>query len=96
MMRFKHREIEKGPKADTVEKNNPEVNFFKACQKDYELVLPILSKIYRKTLCLQDYTLSLGQCKGLAAACEHFDHKIVNRVFFNNCGIDGDEFAAIL
>ena len=59
-------------------------------------MLPILDKIYRKTLCLNDYLLSDGNCRGLAAACELFDHQVVNRVLFNNCGLSGDQFALIL
>ena len=58
--------------------------------------MPILDKIFRKTLCLHEYTLSEGHCKGLAEACSYFDTHVVNRVLFNNCGIDGDEFADIL
>lgn len=53
-------------------------------------MLPILDKIYKKTLYLQDYLLSDGICKGLAAACKLFDHRLVNRVLFTNCGITGD------
>ena len=59
-------------------------------------MLPILDKIYKKTLCLNDYLLSDGNCRGLAAACELFDHRVVNRVLFNNCGITGDQLAMML
>ena len=45
---------------------------------------------------LQEYTLSPGHCRGLAQACKFFDHRYVNRVYFNNCGIDDQEFASIL
>lgn len=76
--------------------NTPTTEYFKACKADMELVLPILDKINQKTLCLQEYTLSPGHCRGLSAACEKFDSSVVNRVLFNNCGIDGDEFALIL
>ena len=59
-------------------------------------MLPILDKIYKKTLCLNDYLLSDGNCRGLAAACELFDTQVVNRVLFNNCGITGEQFSMIL
>lgn len=49
-----------------------------------------------KTLCLQNYLLSEGHCRGLAEACEHLDHKVVNRMLFNNCSISGDLMAVIL
>jgi len=54
-----------------------------------------LTKVRRKTLLLQNYTLSIGHCNALAAACP-FLPKSINRVFFDNCGIDDEEFAAIL
>ena len=60
------------------------------------MTLPILDKIYRKTLCLQDYHLSDGNCEGLAEACEFLDNSIINRMLFNNCGISGDQLAIIL
>ena len=58
--------------------------------------MPILEKVWRKTLCLQDYTLSKGHTEGIAIACQYFDPKVINRVLFSNCGIDGDEFTDIL
>ena len=60
------------------------------------MVLPILDKIYKKTLCLNDYLLSDGNCQGLAAACAMLDPTVVNRVLFNNCGITDEQFAMIL
>ncbi len=42
------------------------------------------------------YTLSIGHCKALAKAFEFLDKINVNRVIFDNCGIDDEEFAAIL
>ena len=68
----------------------------KRCLESLELTLPILDKIYRKTLCLQDYHLNEGNCQGLADACELLDTTIVNRMLFNNCGLDGDLLAMIL
>lgn len=69
---------------------DPRITYFKKCLQKPDLVLPILDKIYKKTLCLNDYLLSDGNCRGLAAACELFDHQVVNRVLFNNCGLTGD------
>lgn len=68
----------------------------KRCLESVELNLPILDKIYRKTIVLQDYHLSEGNCQGLADACEHLDTQIVNRMLFNNCGLTGDTLAVIL
>ena len=58
--------------------------------------MPILEKIWKKTLCLQNYFLSDGNIKGLVAACEFLDHRIVNRLLLNNCGVTGDQFAEII
>ena len=67
----------------------------KKCSENLDRVLPILDKVYMKTLCLQNYLLNDGHCRGLADACEHLDHKVVNRMLFNNCGITGDLMAVI-
>ena len=64
--------------------------------QNLNMTLPVLDKIYRKTLCLQDYHLSDGNCEGLAEACEFLDTSIVNRMLFNNCGLSGDQLATIL
>jgi Ran GTPase-activating protein (RanGAP) involved in mRNA processing and transport len=72
------------------------VEYFKKCKEDIVLSLPILDKVIRKTLCLQDYKLSDGHVRGLAQACSMFNHTIVNRILLSNCGISGDQFALIL
>jgi len=95
MMKFKH-------PIDDQDLNNPDVivdpqvEYYLTCKKKLEIALPILDKVWRKTLCLQDYSLSKGHCEGIAVACQYFDEKLINRVLFNNCGMDGDEFAEIL
>ena len=38
----------------------------------------------------------MGVIEGLAAACEWLDHKFVNRMLFDNNGIDGDHLATLL
>ena len=75
---------------------DPRIKFFQKCESQMAVALPILDKIYKKTICLQDYTMSEGHCKGLATACEFFDAKVVNRVLMSNCGVNGDQFAMIL
>lgn len=73
----------------------PKFQYFLQCKIDHALVLPVLDYVYKKTLCLQSYTLSIGHCNALAQAFQHFD-QFINRVIFDNCGIDDEEFAAIL
>ena len=93
--KFKRRELSTDRKGQDYDLD-PRIKYFKKCLQEQNLVLPILDKIYKKTLCLQDYLLSDGICKGLAEACKLFDHTVVNRVLFSNCGITGDQFALIL
>ena len=69
--------------------------FFNECKKDQDLYLPVLKYVYQKSLSLRGYTLSIGHANALAKAFEMFDHYI-NKVIFDNCGIDDQEFAAIL
>ena len=85
--RVSQRDIEHEGKG-VVNKQDPKVNYFLQCKQDLDLALPILDKVIKKTLMLQEYCLSQGHCRGLARACQFFDHKFVNRVLFNNCGID--------
>lgn len=68
----------------------------KKCSENLDRILPIFDKIVKKTLCLQNYLLNDGHCSGLAEACQHLDHRVVNRMLFNNCGITGDQMATIL
>ena len=68
---------------------DPRITYFKKCLQEQDLALPILDKIFKKTLCLQNYLLTDGNCRGLAAACEFLDYHLVNRFLFNNCGITG-------
>ena len=75
---------------------DPRVQYFLECRSNLNLALPILEKILEKTLVLQNYTLSQGHCKGLAHSIGFFDEQQVNRIYMNNCGIDGSEFALIL
>ena len=81
---------------NTSEKIDPKILYFLKCKEKLEVALPILDKVWRKTLCLQGYTLSKGHCEGIAVACHYFDPKIINRVLFENCGISGAEFTDIL
>ena len=76
--------------------NDPALKYFKKCQQENSLLLPIFEKIYKKTLCLQNYNLSEAHCQGIAEACKYIDHQQMNRVLFNNCGLTGAKLATIL
>ena len=93
--RYSKRDIEHVGKG-VINSEDPNIHYFQQCNKDLNVVLPILDKVCRKTLLLQEYTLSEGHCRGLARACQFFDHKFVNRILFDNCGISDQEFADIL
>lgn len=73
--------------------NDPRVQYFLQCKSSLNLPLPIFDKVMNKTLVLQNYTLSQGNCIGLAQACHALDPTKINRLLFNNCGIDGHQFA---
>lgn len=90
--RMKQRDMEEDFKQakSPVKEVDPQIKYMKRCLQNLNMTLPILDKIYAKTLCLQDYHLSDGNCQGLAEACEFLDCSIVNRMLFNNCGITGD------
>jgi len=75
---------------------DPRMEYFVKCKEQLDTALPILEKVHMKTLCLQDYTLSLGHCQAIAAACQYFDEKVINRVLFSNNGMTGDDCALIL
>jgi hypothetical protein len=78
------------------EGKDPRIQYYLQCQRDRNSALPILDKIVNKTICLQNYTLSIGNCKGLALACENLNENLVNRIYLDNCGISGREFKEIL
>jgi len=65
------------------------------CSQDTDTPLPILSHINANTLNLANYTLSSGHCKALKRASQFLQTNI-NRVRFNNCGIDDGEMANLL
>ena len=58
--------------------------------------MPVLHHVRKKTLCLKDYTLSIGHAKALARACEYFEIENINRIVLDNCGVDDEEFSNIL
>lgn len=66
------------------------------CIEEKDLVLPLLEKIRGKTLFLQSYSLSKGHCRALVQACKHLNDQIVNRVHFENCGLDDTELSILL
>ena len=75
---------------------HPFYHYFIKCDEFEETLLPVLLYVERKTLCLQSYTLSIGHCNALAKACEYLEEIGINRMIFGNCGVDDEEFAAIL
>ena len=62
---------------------------------DQDVPLPILSHVANRTLSLANYTLSPGHVKGLNRAAE-FLESVINRVRFDNCGIDDGEMSSLL
>jgi hypothetical protein len=84
-----------GCKLDEKNPQDPKFQYLRTCQADLNLCLPVLDKIVGKTLALYQYTLSEGHAKALASAFRFLEGKI-ERILFENCGIDDDEFTSIL
>ena len=59
------------------------------------MFLPLLDHVHQKTLCLSGYTLSMGHCNGFVRSLPFF-HGFINRIVLDNCGVDDQEFSAIL
>ena len=60
-----------------------------------ELALPILEKVFNKTLRLYDYKLSNAQSEALVMASRFFDN-FVKSILLDNCGIEDKKFAKII
>ena len=55
--RVAQRDVEHEGKG-VVNSQDPKINYFLQCKKDLDLALPILEKVIKKTLMLQEYSLS--------------------------------------
>jgi hypothetical protein len=55
--------------------------------------MPLMRKVKGKTLTFQQYTLTKQQVKALANAVQFLDSAKVNRVHFENCGLNDDDLA---
>ncbi len=84
-----------GCKMHEMNPTDPKFQYLRTCQADLNLCLPLLEKIYGKTLGLYGYTLSEGHCKAFESACRFLDGKI-NKILLDNCGVGDDEFQALL
>ena len=91
--KFLYMQINKVANTSKVEESyneHPEYLYFMECSNDTDTPLPILSRINQNTLTLANYTLSSGHCKALKRAAKFLQTNI-NRVRFDNCGIDDGE-----
>jgi hypothetical protein len=66
--------------------------YLKSCIAEHHIVLPLMSKVREKTLCLQSYPIDKAHCKALADACRVLNNSI-NRVLIESCGLDDESFA---
>jgi hypothetical protein len=74
--------------------DDPGLIFFQECQKEKELVLPLLKYIDKKAITLEKYKLSDGACSALSAALEYVAN--VNKIVLDRNGISDKQFAIIL
>lgn len=56
------------PKQSQELDEDPEFQLFMTCHTDMDLAMPILEKVFHRTLCLYDYTLSEAQTHALQLA----------------------------
>ena len=59
-------------------------------------MLPLINKIRNRKLILKDYTLNSGHCLALAEVWTTLGKPELDVCFFDNCGIDDEEFASLL
>ena len=69
--------------------------YFKQCQKEQNLALPILQKIFEKKLILKDYLIGEGVCKAIRDALEQ-DPDIMQDCVIENCGIQDHAMGILL
>jgi len=83
------------PKVRAEMERDPEFAYFVTCQQQMELAMPVLEKVFDKTLCLYDYSLTEIQINALKYAANFFNDYI-KRLLFDNCGTSDQQFAVIL
>ena len=86
---FKKCKSSVNPKMREELQQDPHFNYFAECQHEMELALPILEKVYNKTLSLYDYTLSPVHTQALENASKFFEN-FVNRILLDNCGVSDE------
>ena len=75
--------------------NNPIMNYYYQTKKEMDVILPILSKIYNKTLPLVNYQIGDGVCGGLGHACKA-NPKLINTVILDSNGLLDESLAKLL
>ena len=88
------KELNDRPQTDVYAQDIQHV-FLDAMKDQLELVLPVVNKIVDNVLALSDYTLSIGQCRGLVAVFEKTKFPL-ETLYLENCGVDDDELATLL
>jgi len=71
------------------------LQYYKNCQKEQALSLPLLSRIANKSLILQGYKLTDGICYGLGESIAS-QPKLLNTIVLDNNGLCDEDFSKII
>ena len=71
------------------------LGYYVECYEAIEPSLTLLNKIQNQKLCLEEYTLNLGQCLGFAKSCE-IEDELLQNILIDNCGLNDLMLASIL
>ena len=61
-----------------------------------EVALPLVNKVIKGKLVLQDYTLDSGHCRALASSIKQTAKPQIDALLLENCGIDDYELSLLL
>jgi len=83
------------PKVEADLDRNPMMNYFKNCNKEYALALPVLNKISKKVLSLQGYKLNEGIATGMKEGLAT-QKRLITTVVFDNNGMSDQAMSTVI
>ena len=70
--------------------------YLEICQEKQIMPLPLLNKMQKHALVLEDYSMNSGQVKALAEVMELFGDNSIHRIYLNNNNIKDEDMAYLL
>lgn len=77
-------------------RHDPMLVYHTVLSNSREVTLPLVSKVKKGKLILQNYTLDSGHMLGLACAIKQTKQPVIESILFDNCGIDDNELSILL